>query len=634
MRINAPFHEGELSIQRRANEAELARRNGSVIADAIPKGALRFIGQQPLAVFGSLDPEGNVWASVLVGEPGFLSAPDERVVELDVMQRRSAEDDPFWTNIETNEAVGMLVIDLATRRRLRINGQIRRLDDKRLILGVDQAYPNCPKYIQRRHLSRFSAIAPSRLAATRRGIGLGDDQRALIASADTLFIASANPEHGVDASHRGGQPGFVRVLDDRRIRIPDYVGNSMFNTLGNFATYSHAGVVFVDFDRSRALQLTGRANVLWDQEDPDDETGGTRRFWDLEVERWLEVPLPRQLRWELLDHSPYNPKLQRESSVEKTTPKLAVTRIRQETDCIKSFRLAPVDGSTLPPFAPGAHLPVSVRLPGGERAQRRYSILSSPSDRSHYEIAVLLESDGRGGSRFMHEQVRANDIIDAGMPRNDFPLETDALHSILIAGGIGITPILSMLRSLATKQASFEVHYAARSASNLAYWDEVEALSAGQARFYLSEGPTAARLNLDELLSTPRPGTHVYVCGPVRMIEAVRELAAKHGWSPKQIHFESFGARSTANDREITVRLAQSHRTISVPPSQTILDALLEANIGVPYDCKRGECGMCVTEVLYGQPDHRDVCLTRDERERSMCLCVSRAKGGNMVLDL
>ncbi len=304
MRIDEPFHEGELLVQQRANEAEIAQRNGGVIAETILKGALQFIGQQPLAVLGSLDADGKVWASVLVGEPGFLSASDERAVELDVTQRRSAEDDPFWTNIETNGAVGMLVIDLATRRRLRINGQIRRLDDTRLVFGVGQAYPNCPKYIQRRHLTQLSAISPPQSMAPRRGISLGDDQSALIVAADTLFVASANPEHGVDASHRGGQPGFVRVLDDRRIRIPDYVGNSMFNTLGNFAVYPRAGLVFVDFDRSRVLQLTGRAEVLWDQEDPDDETGGTRRFWDLEVEHWLETPLPRQLRWELLDYSP------------------------------------------------------------------------------------------------------------------------------------------------------------------------------------------------------------------------------------------------------------------------------------------------------------------------------------------
>ncbi|MCG8428321.1 MAG: pyridoxamine 5'-phosphate oxidase family protein, partial [Chromatiales bacterium] len=220
MQIHEPFHEGELSVQQRANEAEIAQRNGGVIADTILKGALPFIGQQPLAVCGSLDPDGNVWASVLVGEPGFLLARDERTVELDVTQPLSAEDDPLWSNIQTNGEVGMLVIELATRRRLRINGQIRRLNDSRFQFAVDQSYPNCPKYIQRRHLLLSSTDVAPQSVVTQRGVRLGDDQAALIASSDTLFVASANPGHGVDTSHRGGQPGFVRVLDDRRIRIP------------------------------------------------------------------------------------------------------------------------------------------------------------------------------------------------------------------------------------------------------------------------------------------------------------------------------------------------------------------------------------------------------------------------------
>lgn len=144
-----------------------------------------------------------------------------------------------------------------------------------------------------------------------------EDQQGLIRPADTFFVASANPGHGVDASHRGGNPGFVNIIDEGHIRIPDYVGNSMFNTLGNFAAYPRAGLVFVNFENNRVLQLTGRVEVLWDQEDPSDETGSTRRYWDLTVEHWVETPLPRQLHWELLDHSLHNPKPSQGSTVEK-----------------------------------------------------------------------------------------------------------------------------------------------------------------------------------------------------------------------------------------------------------------------------------------------------------------------------
>jgi uncharacterized protein len=317
MLIQDRFHEGELLVQRTAGETEMALRNGGVITDVIPKGALRFIAQQPLVVFGSLDAGGKVWASLLVGEPGFLLAPDDRTLQMDVTQPRSAKDDPFWTNIESNPMVGMLLIDLPTRRRLRVNGRIRRLDETRFALAVNHAYPNCPKYIQRRHLSHLAEISLPRSDRTLHGDALTDNHCTQITSADTLFVASANPEHGFDASHRGGQPGFVRVLDERRLRIPDYVGNSMFNTLGNFLTYPLAGLVFVDFESGRTLQLTGRAEILWDMDDPDDETGGTRRYWDFHVERWLETDMPRKLRWELLDYSPFNPKPRLKASAEK-----------------------------------------------------------------------------------------------------------------------------------------------------------------------------------------------------------------------------------------------------------------------------------------------------------------------------
>ncbi len=142
----------------------------------------------------------------------------------------------------------------------------------------------------------------------RDGDALGDDQRALIQMADTFFVASAHPQRGVDASHRGGPPGFVNLLDERTLRITDYVGNSMFNTLGNFSANPRAGLIFLDFDRSRTLQMIGRPEILWDQDDAGSETGGTRRFWLLQVERWCEMSLPATVRWEFLDYSPYNPR--------------------------------------------------------------------------------------------------------------------------------------------------------------------------------------------------------------------------------------------------------------------------------------------------------------------------------------
>lgn len=634
MSLENPFHEGELIVQQRANESAVARRNSAVISDAIPKAAMPFVGQQSFVVIASLDPQGNPWASILVGAPGFIEAFDERTVLVHTHQFPSSEHDPLWANIENGADVGMIVIDLGTRRRLRINGYIQRLESTCLKLSVARAYANCPKYIQKRQLSLQDEAMADRVATVRQGRALEDHQQAFIAAADTFFVASVSPGHGLDASHRGGNPGFIRMLDRQRIRIPDYGGNSLFNTLGNLTVYPRAGLVFLDFETGRILQLIGEAEILWDQDDPHSQTGGTGRYWELKVTQWVETQLTLGLQWESPDYSPYNPFSLTSKIKQPAGMKLAVTRVVRKTQRIKAFQLSAVDGADLPAVKAGSHIPLLVRLPDGTQAYRQYSILSDPADRSRYEVAVLLEPEGQGGSRFMHEGIRENQLIEAGEPRNDFPLSSAGGRSILIAGGIGITPILSMLKTLAAGESSVEVHYAARSVEDFAYRDEIELLSAGRASFYPSEGRDAARLNLDKLLCKQDGDTHIYVCGPARMIESVRSLADKYGWNPDQIHVESFGSHVTAEDKAITVRLARTNKAISVEASQTILDALSDAGVSVPYDCKRGECRMCVTDVINGQPHHRDLCLSGAERERSMCLCVSRAKGNYLVLDL
>ena len=308
MRIESPYHQGELLVQQQAGEVEQGRRNGRAISNTIIRGALNFIKEQPFAVLGSVDAQNNVWASLLVGERGFMSA-DEHTVELDLKRAGQNPHDPFWVNIENNPRIGMLVIELSTRRRLRINGQVAHHGQDQIRIHVDEMYPNCPKYIQRRHIAGRETSPPSALARARAGTSLEALQRSLIATADTFFVASSHPTGGVDASHRGGPPGFIRVMNDSRIRVPDYVGNSMFNTLGNFAVNPRGGLVFLDFERNCTLQLIGRPEILWNREDPANQTGGTRRFWDFYIERWLELDLPKPVRWEFLDYSPHNPKL-------------------------------------------------------------------------------------------------------------------------------------------------------------------------------------------------------------------------------------------------------------------------------------------------------------------------------------
>ena len=308
MKIAEPYHEGELFVQQKVGETAAAERNGGVIADSIMPGALRFIEQQPMAVVGSLDAAGNAWASLLFGKPSFMKAVDERTAEFDLTQTVSNRHDPFWKNIEINSEIGMLVIELATRRRLRLNGEIRMSGSDYLRLEVKQSYPNCPKYIQRRHAAVLRQINTDRhLIEPRTGNGLQTGHLDWVRRADTFFVASSHPERGVDASHRGGNPGFVQILDEQKLRVPDYIGNSMFNTLGNFVVNPRAGLVFLDFEANRTLQLIGRAEIQWRLDDTEERSGGTHRFWDFTVERWMELDLPKAIDWEFLDYSPFNP---------------------------------------------------------------------------------------------------------------------------------------------------------------------------------------------------------------------------------------------------------------------------------------------------------------------------------------
>jgi len=238
-----------------------------------------------------------------------MTAVNQHNVEFNLTQAVYNWYDPFWTNISRRAQVGMLVIEPAIRRHLRLNGHITHIVPERLRLDVFESYPNCPKYIQRRYAKILvgESLRNSHISEPRIGQSLGHDQQAFITATDTFFVASAHLTRGVDASHRSGNLGFIRVLDDRTLRLPDYVGNSMFNTLGNFLVNPWAGLIFLDFECSRSLQLIGRPEILWNLDDPIHASGGTQRYWNLKIEQWLETHLTQLLQWEFLDSSPHNP---------------------------------------------------------------------------------------------------------------------------------------------------------------------------------------------------------------------------------------------------------------------------------------------------------------------------------------
>lgn len=310
--MESPFHAGELAVQARAGVLAAARRVGGIIDPELHPRAAPFLAGQRLAVLGAADADGHVWASALAGEPGFLSAPGARTLRI---AASPGAGDPLAVALGAGKPLdaGVLVIDLETRRRLRVNG-LAEPSGGGVVLHVRETYWNCPKYIQLRAavppLSAASAGSGAGDDGTVRSAGLTDGQRAWIAAADTFFIATANPAGGADASHRGGEPGFVvpsRGDDGEDVLLfPDYSGNTMFNTLGNLAVSPAAGLLFIDFERGATLQLTGFAEVLWEPRDYAAFPGAERavRFRVAQVVERARAVTPR---WHLVEPSPFNP---------------------------------------------------------------------------------------------------------------------------------------------------------------------------------------------------------------------------------------------------------------------------------------------------------------------------------------
>jgi vanillate O-demethylase ferredoxin subunit len=315
---------------------------------------------------------------------------------------------------------------------------------------------------------------------------------------------------------------------------------------------------------------------------------------------------------------------------------LRVARKWRETPDIYSFELVVPEGRDLPPFTAGAHLDVEV-APG---LVRQYSLCNDPRSRDRYQIAVLREPQSRGGSSALIDRLEIGDAVRVSEPRNHFALEPSARHSVLIAGGIGVTPILCMAERLANTGAPFEMHYAARSPDRAAFRERILASSfAAQAQFHFDDGPEPQRLDLEAILANPRPGAHLYVCGPSGLIEAALKVAKATGWPGSRVHREFFAPSSDRLGAEagaFQVKIASSGAVYAVPADQSITQVLAAHGIDVPTSCEQGVCGTCLTRVLEGEPDHRDVFLTSDEQALNdqMTPCCSRAKTALLVLDL
>jgi len=297
------FHSGEIAVQERAGVRDIAQDVGEGIVDHLPPGASDFLGRRQMAVLGTVDNSGHVWASVVTGDPGFIETIDDRTLRV---AARASSSDPLFRNLATEGHTALFAPDFVSSRRVRVNGR-GAIKDGAILIKTDEVYGNCRRYLQERIFvgNRKPAMAEQ---AASVGSTLSASQQKQISRADTFFIATDKPDRGGDVSHKGGNPGFVRVLDQRRIAFPDYNGNSMFNTLGNLTDNPHAGLLFIDFDTGRTLQLTGSASIDWSPERLR-TFAGAERVVDFELDQIIDTPAGFPLVAKFRQFSRNNPKL-------------------------------------------------------------------------------------------------------------------------------------------------------------------------------------------------------------------------------------------------------------------------------------------------------------------------------------
>jgi predicted pyridoxine 5'-phosphate oxidase superfamily flavin-nucleotide-binding protein len=297
------FHEGEIAVQERAGVRNIAEEVGEGIIDHISPAVAEFLERRQMTVLGTVDNRGRMWASVVTGEPGFIQVVDDRSLRIAARPRSG---DPLFSNLATEGHTALFAPDFVSSRRVRVNGR-GRIKDGAIYLTTTEVYGNCRRYMQERI---FAGVRPASeaggMTAAMTGTALTATQQRQISGADTFFIATDHPARGADVSHKGGNPGFVHIVDERRIAFPDYNGNSMFNTLGNLTQNPHAGLLFIDFENGRTIQLTGIATIDWSEKRAR-AFAGAERVIDFELEQAIDTPAGFPLVAKFRQPSRFNP---------------------------------------------------------------------------------------------------------------------------------------------------------------------------------------------------------------------------------------------------------------------------------------------------------------------------------------
>lgn len=669
---NEPFHAGERALQERLGVAERMRGVGQrVIRPFMPEQHRDFFAQLPFVLVGAVDTMGRPWASMLVGEPGFMRSPHDR--QLDIAAR-AIPGDPIADGLHIGAPLGLLGIQLQTRRRNRVNGRLLAVGDAGLSLAVEQTVGNCPQYIQGRDVQWVRDASDTLPRSTLQLTALDADALRLIGQADTLFVATqapaeeGEPARGADVSHRGGRAGFVKIEDQRTLLVPDFAGNNMFMTLGNLQLDARAGVLFIDFERGDLLSLTGCAELVWDGDELKAFDGAERAWrFHLDEAHWLRDTLP--LRWRFRDWSPNSLITGRwdEAAAKLHARQLAqtwrpyrVTRVVDESSVIRSFHLEPADGLAVPSFDAGQYLPIRLVLPvGAKPLQRTYTISSAPGDAG---LRLSVKRQG-AASTHLHDHVAVGDVIEALGPRGHFVIDAHSRRpAVLIGAGVGITPMMAFLRHIVAEgfrhRRTRPVHLiqVAHDSGVRAFGPELDELvarakGAVHAHLVLGQGGNDAQrgpLTMEHLKRwLPFDDHEFYLCGPGGFMQAIYDGLRELGVRDERIHAEAFGPASLHRRAEgaapvppplppaasqAIVRFARSGQEAAWTAAQGTLLELAEAQgLSPPYSCRAGHCGSCLTTLKSGRVTYAEPTAWQTGASEVLICCARPAAGTERV---
>ncbi len=686
---SSPFHQGEHEAQNRMGVRDQMERFGSrVIREFMPDQHRDFYRQLPFVFVGHADKRGWPWASILFNTPGFMTSENEKTLSI---KSKPVEGDPLGESLENGARLGLLGIELTSRRRNRLAAHVIDNTDEQLRLEIDQAFGNCPQYIQKREIEVVDAstMLPSQVQEFQT---FDARSKALISNSDTFFVASyvqglnnsSEISEGADVSHRGGRPGFVRIDNDNTLTIPDYLGNFHFNTFGNFIENPKAGLLFIDFENGHLLTLTGTVEILWDS--PDTKFfEGAERLWKFRLDhgRFLAHALP--LRWKLDEFSPNSlmtgtwekaEKLQQAETQKNQWLPYTVTNVIKESEVISSFYLE-AHGHQPAKFVPGQFLTVKAPINGRDHI-RTYTLSSAPAD-AHYRISVKRETspdtDIPAGlfSNHLHGNVQIGDILYAKAPCGAFTFDAvETRPAVLLAGGVGITPMVSMakhaLNETTRTRSGREITFigAAKNHQQRAFFDELNQLAAA------SEGQIRAFWSLSEIEPNLKPGQDFhnkgrispqllkailplddydfYLCGPTGFMQSTYDILRALGVSDCRVYAEEFGPASLKRDgdlatTEFTPLPIATEAIIEFTDSKveqawtdadgSLLDFAESHGFTPEFGCRSGQCGACKTTLVSGkvayQTEHSSA--TNDD-EVLLCCAVPAAIEGEDVVKL